>query len=408
MSLHLRYTDARRNDGRVHIKFSRRDLLWKTDDILVSPYTKQRVQGLPIPRERGLYIGPTILDMMERSIQPVASIPENLRESVADGVKAVAVWTVRKTRSLWRNSAEERKRPVKEVEDLERTRSVDHPFKTSLASGGLFVSGLRDFIEVEKVSNISISEVAYRLAVGMDGSIAGAYSGLAKMAADLWAADLIRAQELWQHIQQADGFLIEDNEISKLRPISSVSQDVERLVLRQACTWLGVDPDLECRRSRGRPSQGEAGTEGNIIRITLNADNQVSGSMKADYFGIASGVDLADLGLRRLIELLGALRSDDLEKDADLLEAYLDVVASDWREQAAAFVGDSDTTAGAPDPYEVLGVSKEATDEEVKHAYRRIMQKVHPDTSGLSRWFSQEAAAAYRTIRNERGQDVES
>ena len=119
-------------------------------------------------------------------------------------------------------------------------------------------------------------------------------------------------------------------------------------------------------------------------------------------------MDLADLGLRRLIELLGALRTDKLETDADFLEAYLDAVVSDWREQAAAFACDADATAGAPDPYEVLGVSKEATDEEVKHAYRRIMQRVHPDTSGLTRWFSQEAAAAYRTIRNERGQDVES
>lgn len=408
MSLHLRYTDAGRNDGRVHIKFSRHDLLWKTADILVSPYTKERVHGLPIPRGRALYVGPTILDMMERSIEPVASLPENLRELVPDGAKAVAVWTVRKTRSLWRNPAEERKRPVKEVEDLERTRSVDHPFKTSLASGGNFVSDRGDFIEVEKVSNVSISVVAYRLAVGMDGSIGGAYSGLARMAAELWAADLIRAQKLWLRIQQADGLLIEDDDIKKLRPLSSVSQDVERLVLRQACIWMGVDPNLEYKRSRGRPPQGEAGTEGDIILITVNDDDEVSGSMKVDYFGIAAGVDLADLGLRRLIELLGALRTDKLETDADFLEAYLDAVVSDWREQAAAFAGDADATAGAPDPYEVLGVSKEATDEEVKHAYRRIMQRVHPDTSGLSRWFSQEAAAAYRTIRNERGQDVES
>ena len=53
--------------------------------------------------------------------------------------------------------------------------------------------------------------------------------------------------------------------------------------------------------------------------------------------------------------------------------------------------------ARAPDPYQVLGVSRSASDEEVRSAYRRLAQLHHPDHNGGSR----EAAAAYKRPSDE-------
>jgi DnaJ-class molecular chaperone len=56
-----------------------------------------------------------------------------------------------------------------------------------------------------------------------------------------------------------------------------------------------------------------------------------------------------------------------------------------------------------PDPYEVLDVLRDAPMKDIVKAYRRIMQCVHPDLANVSDWFARVAAAAYRTIRQERG-----
>jgi DnaJ like chaperone protein len=69
---------------------------------------------------------------------------------------------------------------------------------------------------------------------------------------------------------------------------------------------------------------------------------------------------------------------------------------------------------GAPpgkDPYAVLGLSREASDREVKTAYRRLISQHHPDKLGdvpeeLKRRAEERAReiiAAYEKIRAERG-----
>ena len=57
------------------------------------------------------------------------------------------------------------------------------------------------------------------------------------------------------------------------------------------------------------------------------------------------------------------------------------------------------------DPYQILGLDKSASDEEVKKRYRELVKRLHPDTAGVegTSFLLQLVLAAYEMIKRERG-----
>ena len=58
------------------------------------------------------------------------------------------------------------------------------------------------------------------------------------------------------------------------------------------------------------------------------------------------------------------------------------------------------------DPYKVLGVSPDASDEEIKQAYRRLAKQYHPDTATDKKNAATEFArisAAYEILKKHYG-----
>src|SRR5499427_2473920 len=125
-----------------------------------------------------------------------------------------------------------------------------------------------------------------------------------------------------------------------------------------------------------------------FLRMTLDHD---TGRMEGTVLrGRFAGMRLEELGPADLLVLLRECRAED-EEGARLLEAYLDRVRPDWRDELAGAGAGAGTGGGAKsaagdmtieEAYAILGLSSGADDEAIKEAHRRLMVKLHPDHGG--------------------------
>ena len=137
-------------------------------------------------------------------------------------------------------------------------------------------------------------------------------------------------------------------------------------------------------QSKPQPSKGQTSSvQCRYIRMTLAHD---SGDMNGEVLeGQFKGRTLNQLSLEELLQLLRECQDD--EESVALLQAYLDRVYADtWQQQAGA-QGQQQTPGGADEmlreeALQILGLSSDASEEEIIKAHRRLMQKLHPDRGG--------------------------
>ncbi len=145
-----------------------------------------------------------------------------------------------------------------------------------------------------------------------------------------------------------------------------------------------------------KPASGQASkVDTEYLSMTLEHDTGVMAGQVIK--GAYAGKSLAELSLQQLIALFSECYRND-EESARLLDTYLErTIGPDWRESAQdAGMDETETKPGRgwgardtekpimskDEACDVLGVKPDANADQIKDAYRRLMQKHHPDQGG--------------------------
>ncbi len=141
---------------------------------------------------------------------------------------------------------------------------------------------------------------------------------------------------------------------------------------------------MRVAQSAADPSGGQTSSvQSRYIRMTLAHDSgDINGEVLEGQF---KGRALKQLILEELLQLLRECQDD--EESVALLQAYLDRVYEDkWRQQAGAHgqhpPSNGSVEVSREEALQILGISSDASEEEIIEAHRRLMQKLHPDRGG--------------------------
>jgi len=151
--------------------------------------------------------------------------------------------------------------------------------------------------------------------------------------------------------------------------------------------WLNTRP-LPSPATPARP--GSSSSRSTITtRFLFMELNHATGAMTGQVLeGYLVGRFLRDLLLQDLLVLWRECQVD--AQSVAVLEAYLDRHAEvDWRERLrdADRMADPNKVSGTVDraeAYQILGLQPGASREDIQSAYRRLIQRVHPDHGGSS------------------------
>ncbi len=124
--------------------------------------------------------------------------------------------------------------------------------------------------------------------------------------------------------------------------------------------------------------------------LEMSLDHATGAVFGRVHYGRFAGRALSDFTDAERIDFLAELRANDAQ-GAQLFEAYLDRNFPGW--------GSSGTDSGprggpsrsmtVDEAYQVLGLSRGATREEVQAAHRNLMKRFHPDQGGTTYLASQ-------------------
>jgi len=140
--------------------------------------------------------------------------------------------------------------------------------------------------------------------------------------------------------------------------------------------WFGA---TRRRRHESAARATMSTVETDYLKMRLDRETQtIFGTVRRGAF---QGRELAELSRAELLSLWQECRRAD-PPSARLLEGYLDRFAAGWRENMNG--GGGSEAMSRAEAYAVLGLSPNASERDIHEAYRRLMQKIHPDHGGSS------------------------